>query len=80
MLIPELAESIRYRKGPYHPDSGDFSVAGSASINLFTRPPEEFVTLGVGEHSYGRLVGITRVTSATHRAAMPAGASAQKDC
>ena len=29
-LIPDLVSGVRYRKGPYFADSGDFSLAGSA--------------------------------------------------
>ena len=30
-LIPELVDRVRYRKGPYYADEGDFSSAGAAS-------------------------------------------------
>src|SRR5205085_2465463 len=33
-LIPELVDRIRYRKGPYYAEEGDFSSAGSARIGL----------------------------------------------
>jgi hypothetical protein len=57
VLIPELVENIRYRKGPYFADVGDFSAAGSASFTLFDHLAEPFVTLTAGEHGYGRVVG-----------------------
>lgn len=31
-LIPELVAGVRYRKGPYAADAGDFSLAGSAAV------------------------------------------------
>jgi hypothetical protein len=35
-LIPELVSGVRYRKGPYFAESGDFSLAGSASLDYFS--------------------------------------------
>ena len=32
-LIPELVDQIRYRKGPYYADVGDFSSAGAAYLD-----------------------------------------------
>jgi hypothetical protein len=57
LMIPELLESIRYRKGPYFADSGDFSAAGSAAFELLTHLPEDFVALTAGRHGYGRVLG-----------------------
>ena len=34
-LIPELVETMHYRKGPYSAEAGDFATAGSASIDYF---------------------------------------------
>ncbi len=33
-LIPELVEEVRYRKGPYFADEGNFSAAGAADNRL----------------------------------------------
>ncbi len=38
-LIPELVDRLRYRKGPYYAEEGDFSSAGSARIELFDGLP-----------------------------------------
>ena len=38
-LIPELVDRIRYRKGPYDAEEGDFASAGSARIGLFDALP-----------------------------------------
>ncbi|HVF59586.1 MAG TPA: TonB-dependent receptor [Thermoanaerobaculia bacterium] len=35
-VIPELVDVVRFRKGPYHADVGDFSAAGSVDF-AFTR-------------------------------------------
>ena len=32
-LIPELVSSLRYRKGPYYAEEGDFSAAGATHID-----------------------------------------------
>ncbi len=53
-LIPELVERIRYRKGPYSAEDGDFSSAGSARIGLFDALPRGIVSLTVGQEKYGR--------------------------
>ena len=34
-MIPEIVEQVRYRKGPYHADTGDFSAAGSAAFSTY---------------------------------------------
>lgn len=53
-LIPELVERVRYRKGPYAAEDGDFASAGSARIDYFRRLPQNFVDLGFGENGYRR--------------------------
>jgi TonB dependent receptor/TonB-dependent Receptor Plug Domain len=53
-LIPELVDRIRYRKGPYYAEEGDFSSAGSARIGLFDALPRGTVSLTVGANRYAR--------------------------
>ncbi|HEX8602221.1 MAG TPA: TonB-dependent receptor [Pseudoduganella sp.] len=53
-LIPELVNRIRYRKGPYYADEGDFASAGAAHMGLADRLPAGFATLTVGENAYRR--------------------------
>jgi hypothetical protein len=53
-LIPELVERIRYKKGPYYAEEGDFSSAGSARIGLFDALPRGTVSLTLGEDRYAR--------------------------
>ena len=41
-VIPEVIETIKYHKGPYYADGGDFSNAGAASFEdvlASGRPP-----------------------------------------
>src|SRR3569623_1763175 len=56
-LIPELVESIEYRKGPYYADFGDFSAAGAARIRYKDTLDAPLVQLTGGSYGYGRLVG-----------------------
>lgn len=58
-IIPEVIETIRYRKGPYHADAGDFSNAGGATFQSFAGPPPAYVQATVGENGYGRVLGVT---------------------
>jgi outer membrane receptor protein involved in Fe transport len=53
-LIPELVDRIRYRKGPYYAEEGDFSSAGAARIGLFDALPRGIASLTVGEDRYAR--------------------------
>jgi TonB dependent receptor/TonB-dependent Receptor Plug Domain len=52
-LIPELAGDLRYKKGPYYADEGDFATAGTARIGLVSEVPRS-ATLGFGEDGYRR--------------------------
>ena len=54
-LIPEVISTVEYHKGPYFPDRGDFSTAGSVDIKLYDqiRP---FVELTAGSDNYHRMV------------------------
>ena len=53
-LIPELAGTLTYHKGPYSAEDGDFAAAGSVSINYVDTLPKRLVSLGVGENGYRR--------------------------
>ena len=53
-LIPELVDRIRYRKGPYHAEEGDFASAGSARIDLFDALPRGIASLTLGQDRHGR--------------------------
>lgn len=55
-IIPELVERVDYRKGPYAPDNGDFSSAGSARYKTYDRLDNSFVELSLGEDGYTRAV------------------------
>ena len=55
ILIPEIVETIKYRKGSYFADVGDFSAAGSAAFETSRDAPAGFAALNIGEHGYGRV-------------------------
>jgi hypothetical protein len=53
-LIPELATNVKYRKGTYYADEGDFSSVGAVHINLLNRLDDQ-VSLTGGTLGYRRL-------------------------
>lgn len=55
-LIPELVSGVRYRKGPYFADSGDFSLAGSASLDYFGALDSPFAEVTLGARNFKRLL------------------------
>lgn len=53
-LIPELVSKVRYRKGPYYADEGDFASAGAAHMGLTDKLNEGFASLTAGADAYRR--------------------------
>jgi hypothetical protein len=53
-VIPELIESVEFRKGPYHASVGDFSSTGSAHLSIFRTLPESVLKVGLGQDGYRR--------------------------
>ncbi len=53
-LIPELVDQIRFRKGPYYAEEGDFASAGAAHIDYFRRMDSNLAQVTLGEHGYAR--------------------------
>ncbi len=56
-LIPEFVSSVRYRKGSYFAEDGDFSSAGSARIALKQKLIPSFAKVEVGKNQFLRWVG-----------------------
>ncbi|HJW04479.1 MAG TPA: TonB-dependent receptor, partial [Azospira sp.] len=54
-LIPELVSGVKYRKGVYAAEDGDFSTTGSARIDYQRRLPG-FADIDIGENGYRRLL------------------------
>src|SRR5437867_3466438 len=53
-LLPELVSRVAYKKGPYYADEGDFSSAGAADIDYYTKMPEGIASLALGSNGYRR--------------------------
>jgi len=53
-LIPELVSRIAYKKGPYFAEEGDFSSAGAADIDYYTKMPKGIASIGLGGNRYAR--------------------------
>ena len=53
-LIPELATLLDYRKGPFYAAEGDFSSAGSVSVNYANKLEKGIFSLGLGQNRYAR--------------------------
>ncbi|MBT8108697.1 MAG: TonB-dependent receptor [Gammaproteobacteria bacterium] len=64
-LIPELVESLEFRKGPYHAAVGDFSSTGSAHLSTFGVLPESILKIGVGQDGYRQVLVADSVDTGT---------------
>lgn len=53
-LIPELVQEIRYKKGPYFADVGDFASAGAAHLQLVDQLPRGMAAVTFGSYGYQR--------------------------
>ena len=55
-LIPELIDTVGYRKGPYYPQYGDFASAGSVDIHYRDSLDNDFANLTLGQDGYTRFL------------------------
>lgn len=64
-IIPEIIETVEYRKGPYSSEVGDFSSAGSTTFNVYDRLDENFTEVNIGQYGYYRIVsaGSTEISN-----------------
>ena len=53
-LIPELVQSIHYRKGPYYADVGDFGSAGAADLSYANTLDRGLAEMEAGSFGYAR--------------------------
>ncbi|MES2491472.1 MAG: TonB-dependent receptor [Pseudomonadota bacterium] len=51
-IIPELIDSLEYRKGPYYADVGDFAAAGAASLRYVDELPQSIAKFSTGSDGY----------------------------
>ena len=56
-IIPELVQTIAYRKGTHAADVGDFSAASSSKFETYDRLDRGFAQLTWGSNDYLRAVG-----------------------
>ena len=56
-LIPELVSGLRYRKGMYAAEEGDFATTGAARIDYQRELPAPLVDASAGPHGYRRVLG-----------------------
>jgi len=52
--IPELVETVAYKKGTYYAEEGNFSAAGAAHVQYRRRLDTPFITLAGGENGFYR--------------------------
>jgi hypothetical protein len=55
-LIPEIAQGLAYRKGPYFASEGDFASAGAVYLDVVDRLAKNFVQVEVGSFGHERAV------------------------
>ena len=55
-LIPELAAGLRYKKGPYFADEGDFSSAGAVEVRYVDALPQGIASVGLGQNGWRRVL------------------------
>lgn len=55
-LIPELASGLRYKKGPYFAEEGDFASAGAVEITYGDTLPSGIASVGLGQNGYRRVL------------------------
>ncbi|PIL40636.1 TonB-dependent receptor [Massilia psychrophila] len=53
-MIPELASSLDYAKGPYSAEQGDFAAAGAVSVNYVNTLAQGIAAAGIGQNGYAR--------------------------
>lgn len=70
-LIPELVQTIQYRKGPYYAEEGDFASAGSIYIDYFNVLPQGIYRVTKGTYDYNRRWPRIRSSSATGTCSTP---------
>jgi outer membrane cobalamin receptor len=57
-LIPELVDSVAYRKGPYYAEEGDFAAAGSVRLRTIRKVERPFGLIEAGAHGYRRALAV----------------------
>lgn len=55
-VIPELVRTVRFHKGPYYAETGDFASAGTAYVELFDELERGIFEASAGMYGWGRLL------------------------
>jgi hypothetical protein len=55
-IIPELVDSVEFRKGPYYSDISDFSSAGAAFFSMARSLNSRIIKVGLGEDGFGQFL------------------------
>src|SRR5882724_2544870 len=55
-VIPELATGLRYKKGTYYANEGDFSSAGAVELGYADSLDAGIASAGLGQNGYRRLL------------------------
>ena len=55
-VIPEFVQRLNYEKGPYYPETGNYSSAGSANLEFVKTLPQNFFLVEGGMYGYARAV------------------------
>ena len=55
-LIPELAKSLEYRKGPYYASEGDFASAGAVNLKYAESLSQGIASVGIGQNGFRRVL------------------------
>lgn len=55
-LIPELIDTIQYKKGTYYAEEGDFSAAGAAAFDYVRKLERGLASIELGSNRYRRAV------------------------
>jgi hypothetical protein len=53
-MIPELVSGMKYEKGPYFADQGDFATAGAVQIGYLDSLDKDLAEIGGGSFGYAR--------------------------
>ena len=53
-MIPELVSGMRYEKGPYFANQGDFATAGAVQIGYLDKLDKDMAEVGGGSFGYAR--------------------------
>ncbi|MEP6824548.1 MAG: TonB-dependent receptor [Ramlibacter sp.] len=62
-LIPELVDSVAYRKGPYYAEEGDFAAAGSVRLRTIRKVERPFGLIEAGANGYRRALAVGSLTA-----------------